>query len=108
MNAFDNIREWSRSKQLDKANSLIQCVKLMEEVGELAEGLCKDRPEQVLDSIGDAVVVLTILAQQQQALIEHCIDGAWEEIKNRRGITVNGRFIKSEDLPKGKQGKEHD
>lgn len=40
-------------------------LKLYEEFGELASGLAKGNKEVVKDSIGDVVVVLIILAQQQ-------------------------------------------
>ena len=61
-----NIQNWSIDKGLDKAEPPKQMLKLVEELGELAEGIVKDRPEQIKDSIGDVYVVLTILEQQLQ------------------------------------------
>ena len=72
-------------------------VKLIEEIGELAHGIAKGRLTEIEDGIGDAVVVLTILAAQSGMLIEECIDHAWGEIKDRKGRMENGIFIKEGD-----------
>ena len=50
-----------------------------------------------MDSIGDAFVVLTILAAQKNLEIEECIAHAWDAIKDRKGRMVDGVFIKDED-----------
>lgn len=92
------IRQWAKDKGLDQADTSKQMLKLAEEHGELAQGLAKDRPEQVLDSIGDMYVVLTILSLQLNVNIEDCIEMAYEEIKDRKGKMVNGVFVKTEDL----------
>jgi hypothetical protein len=69
-------------------------VKLMEEVGELASGIAKGNEALVKDSIGDCAVVLTILAAQSGLTMQECIDGAYEEIKDRKGVMRDGVFIK--------------
>jgi hypothetical protein len=50
-----------------------------------------------LDSIGDCVVVLTILAAQNGLQIEDCIAQAYDEIKERKGVMKDGVFVKEED-----------
>lgn len=60
-----NVQQWSIARGLDKADSKKQMLKLYEEFGELASGLAKGNKEVVQDSIGDVVVMLIILAQQQ-------------------------------------------
>lgn len=95
----DNILEWARVRGLDKGDPKGQMVKLMEEIGELANGIAKDRREQVIDSIGDAYVVLTILAMQYDLdILDDCITEAYNEIKNRKGKMINGVFVKEGDL----------
>ena len=64
-NLIKNVQQWSIDRGLDKADSKKQMLKLYEEFGELASGLAKGNKEVVKDSIGDVVVVLIILAQQQ-------------------------------------------
>jgi hypothetical protein len=39
-------------------------------------------------------VVLTIIAAQNGMMIEDCIDGAWQEIKDRKGKMIDGIFLK--------------
>jgi len=73
-------------------------VKLVEELAELAGGIAKQKPLAIADGIGDAVVVLTILAAQCGMKIESCVDLAWNEIKDRKGRMVNGTFVKQADL----------
>ena len=92
------IEEWARDRGLDTADHTKQMLKLAEEFGELAEGLAKDKPEQVEDSIGDMYVVMTILALQLGLDIEDCVQKAYNEIKERKGKMINGVFVKESDL----------
>ena len=55
------IEEWATERGLDTADPKIQCLKLLEETGELAQGLLKGNEAQVIDSIGDVAVVLIIV-----------------------------------------------
>lgn len=99
MNRFDDIRKWAYARNIiEGATPEKQFIKLMEEIGELAEGIAKGRPDAIKDGIGDAVVVLTILAEQNYLRIEDCIEAAWEEIKDRKGQIRNGVFVKEADL----------
>ncbi|WP_137744893.1 MazG-like family protein [Robertmurraya siralis] len=92
------IEEWATQRGLDIADPNKQMLKLVEEVGELAQGLAKNNREQVIDSIGDVYVVLTILSMQLNLNIRGCIGKAYEEIKDRKGEMVNGIFVKESDL----------
>lgn len=96
---FENIRQWAEDRNLiDGSKPVNQVSKLVEELGELATGVNKGKNDLIADGIGDAVVVLTILAKQCGMNIEDCIDLAWNEIKDRKGKMVNGIYIKNEDL----------
>jgi len=92
------IKQWAVDRNLHTANPDKQMLKLFEELGELAEGMAKDKPEQITDSIGDVYVVLTILSLQLGINIEDCIAEAYDEIKDRRGRMVDGVFVKESDL----------
>jgi NTP pyrophosphatase (non-canonical NTP hydrolase) len=95
---FENIRDWARTRGLyDKGNTMTQYVKLQEEAGELAKALLKDDQPEVIDAIGDMVVVLTNLAHQRGVHIETCIAEAYKVISKRTGKMVNGTFVKDED-----------
>ena len=66
----------------------------MEEAGELAQAILKNDEPEVVDAIGDMVVVLTNLAELRGYNIEECIDSAYNVIKSRQGKMVNGTFVK--------------
>ena len=92
---FDLIREWAKERGLyDKGDSKTQTLKLIEEAGEICRAVLKDDREQIIDGIGDCVVVLTNLAELAGTDIETCIDVAYNEIKNRTGKMDNGTFKK--------------
>ena len=94
-----NVEQWSKDKGLDKGNSHVQHTKFSEEGGEIAHALCRHDDEKLKDGIGDVIVTLVILAQQNNMTLEECLNTAWEEIKDRTGeINSDGSFIKSEDL----------
>jgi NTP pyrophosphatase (non-canonical NTP hydrolase) len=92
---FDLIRNWAATRGLyDSGNSHTQYVKLQEEAGELAKALLTDDKPEIVDAIGDMVVVLTNLAHLQGYSIEHCIDEAYKVIAARTGKMINGTFVK--------------
>ena len=94
---FDNIRDWAQTRGLyDKGNPHTQYVKLQEEAGELAKALLKDDQVEVVDAIGDMVVVLTNLAHLRGVNIETCITSAYNVINDRTGKMINGTFVKDE------------
>ena len=92
---FNLIREWANERGLyDKGDTKTQSLKLVEEVGEICRAVLKGNDSDVEDGIGDAVVVLTNLAELQGTTIEHCIEMAYNEIKDRKGKMHNGTFKK--------------
>ena len=50
------------------------------------------------DEMGDVFVTLIILCEQIGVDPEECLSMAYEKIKIRSGKTINGQFIKEEDL----------
>ena len=94
---FNQIRYWAKSRGLfDKGDAKTQYIKLQEEAGELAKALLKDDEEEVIDAIGDIVVVLTNLAHIKGVSIERCIACAYDVINKRTGKMINGTFVKDE------------
>ena len=92
---FELIREWAKERGLyDKGNATTQYVKLQEEAGELAKALLKNDQAEVIDAIGDMVVVLTNLAYMRGVNIENCVSSAYDVISKRTGKMVNGTFVK--------------
>ena len=98
INQFQLIREWAENRGLySKGDAKTQYIKLQEEAGELAQAILKDDQPEVIDAIGDIVVVLTNLAHQRGVYIEECIQTAYEVINKRTGKMINGTFVKDED-----------
>ena len=54
--------------------------------------------EHVKDEMGDIFVTLIILCEQIGIDPEECLSMAYEKISKRKGKTINGQFIKEEDL----------
>lgn len=92
------IKLWAEERNLHQADPDKQMLKLGEEFGELCQGMAKNNPEQIIDSIGDMYVVMTILSMQLGLDIEECVQMAYEEIKDRKGKMINGVFVKEADL----------
>ena len=136
------ILNWAKEKDLLKfENAPKQRLKLLEEVGETAAAILKNKPDEIKDGIGDIFVVLVILSEQlsEEILFDmngvakdddqdfiflfdnilnskriyfslaylndickkldlnlsECANLAWNEIKDRKGNTINGVFIKN-------------
>ena len=92
---FDLIRAWAMERGLyDKGDIKTQTLKLMEEAGEICKATLKEDHDEVIDGIGDCVVVLTNLAYLNGVTIEDCIQTAYDVISKRTGKMVNGTFKK--------------
>ena len=94
-NEFEPIRDWAKERGIyEKGNIDTQFEKLIEEVNELKQGLENENDDEIIDAIGDCVVVLTNLANFIDVDIEYCINIAYKVIKNRKGVMKNGTFEK--------------
>jgi NTP pyrophosphatase (non-canonical NTP hydrolase) len=106
-NEFDPIRIWAQNRGLyEKGDIKTQFIKLQEECGELAKALLKDDCEEIIDAIGDIVIVLTNLTQLtgvavednvfglRRLQIEDCVNKAYQVIVKRTGKMKNGTFVK--------------
>lgn len=95
---IENVKGWAEDKDILKAeNAPKQLMKVMEELGETAGAIAKNKATaEIMDGIGDTFVTLIILSYQMGLEPAECLERAWNEIKNRTGKTVNGVFIKNE------------
>ena len=92
---FDLIREWAEERGLyNEGDPKTQTLKLIEEAGEICRAVLKKDEPEIIDGIGDCVVVLTNLAHLCDTSIEECIEAAYNEIKGRTGKMDNGTFKK--------------
>lgn len=95
-NEFEPIRNWAEEKGIfKKGDPKTQYVKLQEEAGELAKALLKNDKPEIIDGLGDCVVVLVNLAELSGYKLEDCINEAYSVIANRTGEMKNGTFVKN-------------
>lgn len=103
------VEEWAKDKDLlHEENADKQFMKFIEEVFEFksemdvyfdgAETLKSLNKEYMEDEMGDIFVTLIVLCNQLGIDCVECLDMAYEKISKRKGKTVNGTFIKEEDL----------
>ncbi|CYV39415.1 MazG-like family protein [Streptococcus suis] len=64
MDLKDKVIEWFVERNLHEANPVKQFEKLLEESGELFEGVAKKKSDLIFDALGDIQVVLIGLEQQ--------------------------------------------
>jgi NTP pyrophosphatase (non-canonical NTP hydrolase) len=94
-NVYDLIRQWASDRGIyTSGDSKTQYTKLCEESGELARAILKKDRAELIDAIGDMVVVLTNLAALEGLKIEDCVTSAYDVIKSRQGKMENGTFVK--------------
>ena len=94
------IKVWAKSRGINKAHPKDQYIKVVEEVGEIAEGLSKKNLNLIMDAIGDTFVTLVALCSTLNIQLGDCVNMAYNEIKDRDGKMVDGVFVKEEDLEK--------
>lgn len=106
-----SILDWGYARGLHDTKDLKpQMTKLTEELGEIAAGVARDDHAQIIDGVGDLLVVLinfgAVFAHASEPtdtedrnrlennFLETCLSHAWEQIKDRQGHTRDGVFIK--------------
>lgn len=93
---INNVIKWANDRNLiDGGCPKSQMLKCVSEVGELADNVNKQN--DIRDDIGDVLVTLIILAEQHGLSLEQCLSVAYNDIKDRKGIMLDGVFIKADD-----------
>ena len=94
-NEMDPIRNWAEDKGIYlKGDLKTQTLKLIEEAGELSKSVLNNDKNEIIDAIGDCVVVLVNLSELCNLNFEDCVNSAFNQIKNRKGEMINGTFVK--------------
>lgn len=95
MKIIENIKGWHRDRNLiDGSTDKDQALKLLQELGELSDSVCKGK--DIRDDIGDMLVVMINICERNHVSLEDCLSCAWDDIKDRKGIMRDGVFIKDE------------
>lgn len=93
---IQKIKQWHHDRNLiEGSTDKDQICKLIQEVGELSDNVCKGK--DISDDIGDIMVVLINIAERNGLSLSECLEHAYDDIKNRKGRMVNGVFVKETD-----------
>ena len=94
---IDNVVRWHHDRNLiDGSTDKDQTLKLLQELGELSDSVCKGK--DIKDDIGDMLVVMLNITTRNGVTLSECLARAWDDIKDRKGKMVDGIFVKEEDL----------
>ena len=92
---INDIKNWHYDRNLIVgATDKDQVCKLIQEVGELSDNVCKG--QDMRDDIGDIMVVLINIAERNDLSITECLQVAYDDIKDRKGMMVDGIFVKED------------
>jgi NTP pyrophosphatase (non-canonical NTP hydrolase) len=92
-NLIENVIQWHRDRNLiDGSDDKSQVLKLVQEVGELSDSVCKD--EDIQDDIGDMLVVMINICERNNVTLDDCLTTAYRDIEHRTGRMVDGVFVK--------------
>ena len=90
------VKGWHHDRNLIEGSSdKDQVLKLMQELGELSDSVCKEK--DIKDDIGDMLVVMINICERNRVSIGHCLQVAYNDIKDRKGRMVDGIFVKEGD-----------
>lgn len=90
------VQIWAEDRNLISGSTTkTQMLKLASEIGGLADDINKQADPT--DSIGYCLVVLTILAAQHNITPHDCLAHAYDQIKDRKGVMLDGVFIHDTD-----------
>ena len=101
------MEEWAKDKDLlHEENADKQFMKFIEEVFEFKSEMdfvdwklnYKEPTQDLKLELGDVMVTLIVLSKQLDIDIVDCLNLAYNKISKRHGKTIDGVFIKEEDL----------
>tara|TARA_B100000676_G_scaffold141614_1_gene140321 strand:- start:82991 stop:83389 length:399 start_codon:yes stop_codon:yes gene_type:complete len=89
-------KKWHHDRNLiDGSSDKDQVLKLLQELGELSDSVCKEK--DIKDDIGDMLVVMINICERNKISLSSCLRAAYNDIKDRKGKMVDGIFVKEED-----------
>lgn len=74
--------------------SLLDCAALL---GHIGDNILKGRSDIVAEKSETFISNLAAIAQHHNFTLEQCLEAAYGEIKDRKGVMYNGAFVKSTD-----------
>lgn len=93
---IEAVMQWGIDHNLTDPKA--QLNKVIEEVGEIAHEVTRNHysSDELVDSIGDTLVTVIVLSQILDIDPRLALVDAYNVIKDRKGATKDGTFVKSE------------
>jgi len=82
----------ARTGVLRESTSKDMVLKAMSEFGELSDNVLEGK--DCKDDVGDVAICLMLLAEKEGTTLLECLKVAYDQIKDRQGKMVNGKFVK--------------
>ena len=96
MKLVELIEQWHEDRNLiDGSTDKDQVLKLIQEMGELSDNVCKGN--DIRDDLGDMLVVMINIMKRNNITMEECLAVAYMDIKDRKGRMIDGIFVKEGD-----------
>ena len=88
--------QWGEARDIvQNSTAYAQAIKTQEELNELFEALSKQDVAAMKDAYGDILVTLIMGCACADLDLVECLNGAYDEIKNRKGyLNKEGIFVK--------------
>lgn len=92
----ENVMAWAKARGIyEHSTPEAQFLKMVSEVGEMADAIAKKDEEEILDAVGDIVVCLVNFCAFKDYALSHAFEVAYRQIKDRRGtMQPGGVFVK--------------
>jgi uncharacterized protein YabN with tetrapyrrole methylase and pyrophosphatase domain len=96
-----SVIRWSEERGIiPNSTSIAQYRKAQEEMHELHTALINRNRPEIIDGLGDVLVCLINVAALENVDLTHCLQAAYNEIKDRKGhMNAGGIFVKEPQLP---------
>lgn len=90
------ILRWAEARKIiPNSTPTAQYLKAVSEIGELADAINKRDMPAVKDAVGDTLVCLINMCALLDIDMIDCLNGAWDQIKDRKGTLLpSGVFVK--------------
>lgn len=97
-----DIIQWAKDRNIFVGGTPVgQATKTLEEAVELLDAINKRSTDEIADAIGDIMVTLIIQAKMWKLDMNACIEQAYSQIKDRRGVMRDGKFLKDAEPAHG-------
>ena len=99
MHKQEEIVNWAMDRRIiQESNPVAQSTKTVEEANEMLEAIELGDIDHFKLEAGDVYVTLVLAAEMAGVSLKDCIDDAYNKIKDRKGMMLQGRFVKEFDI----------